>query len=324
MSNWLERAWQQGSLLLWVLAPFTLLFIVISGLRRWAYSMGLLKSVTLPVPVIVVGNLSVGGNGKTPVVLYLIELLQAQGKRVGVISRGYGGEADNWPQWVASDTPAALVGDEPRLIVQRTGVPMAVGPDRIAAAQMLLERAEVDVILSDDGLQHYRLGRKVELVVVDGERRFGNGYRLPMGPLREPVSRLASVDLVICNGGTAKPGEYSMQLQPLPLRAVDGSDRAFDADRDIVAMAGIGHPPRFFTSLENQGLMPVRCVPFDDHHPYTAPELRQLTPAAETLLMTEKDAVKCRAFAQPNWFYLPVAASLSKDFDGALLSRLKE
>ncbi|TKB49011.1 tetraacyldisaccharide 4'-kinase [Ferrimonas sediminicola] len=324
MSNWIERAWQQGSPLLWLLAPLAGLFILISGLRRLLFRLGVLTSIKLPVPVIVVGNLSAGGNGKTPVVLYLIELLRRHGYKVGVISRGYGGQAETWPQWVGPQTDPALVGDEPALIVQRTGAPMAVGPDRIKAAELLMERAEVDVIVADDGLQHYRLGRDIELVVVDGERRFGNGHRLPMGPLREPVSRLKSVDMVICNGGRPKPGEYAMTLAPDGLTAVDGSDTPFDADLEIVAMAGIGNPPRFFTSLEEQGLSPLRCVPFADHYLYSEAELAALTPDGELLLMTEKDAVKCRGFARPNWFYLPVTANLPEDFDSALLSRLKE
>lgn len=324
MSSWFERAWQQGSPVLWLLAPLTLLFILVSGLRRLLFRLGILPSARMPVPVIVVGNLSVGGNGKTPVVLYLIELLRRHGYKVGVISRGYGGQSETWPQWVAQDTDPALVGDEPALIVQRTGAPMAVGPDRIKAAQLLLERAKVDVIVADDGLQHYRLQRDIELVVVDGERRFGNGFRMPMGPMREPVSRLKSVDMVICNGGRHQAGEYPMSLAPDHLKAVDGTDRPFDPDMEIVAMAGIGNPPRFFTSLEEQGLSPLRCVPFADHYLYSEAELAALTPDGELLLMTEKDAVKCRGFARPNWFYLPVTANLPEDFDGALLSRLKE
>ncbi|TKB58534.1 tetraacyldisaccharide 4'-kinase [Ferrimonas aestuarii] len=324
MTDWIQRAWQQGHPLLWLLLPFNLLFIAIATLRKWAFALGLKKQQKLPVPVIVVGNLSVGGNGKTPVVLHLVELLARQGRRVGVISRGYGGQSDSWPQWVDANSTPRQVGDEPCLIVQRTGVPMAVGPDRIAAAKLLLERAQVDVIVSDDGLQHYRLGRDIELVVVDGERRFGNGFRLPMGPLREPKGRLKSVDAIICNGGQAPSGEFAMTLSPSALTAVDGGAQQPDLTQGAVAMAGIGNPPRFFEALTQQGITLNSQHGFGDHHPFTESELGQLAQAPVPLLMTEKDAVKCRSFAKAHWFYLPVTANLSEEFDRLLLSRLKE
>ncbi len=323
MQQWIERAWQQGHPLLWLLAPLTALFIGVTALRRGLYRLGGLKSHRLSVPVVVVGNISVGGNGKTPTVLYLVELLKARGFRPGIISRGYGGHADHYPLRLTSNTPAEQCGDEPLLMARRSGVPVAVGPDRVAAGQLLIDSGEVDILISDDGMQHYRLARTLEVAVIDGERRLGNGHRLPMGPLRESPARLQQCDFRLCNGGRAQPGEWPMALVPGRWQAVDGRGHARPG-APSVAMAGIGHPPRFFATLEAMGVRPQRCVGFPDHQAYEAATLTALTPADEALLMTEKDAVKCRAFARENWYYLPVTASLGPDFDGQFMAKLKE
>lgn len=325
MRAWIENAWQQGHPLLWLLAPLTALFWGITALRRMLYRLGIKQSVTMSVPVIVVGNISVGGNGKTPMVLWLVEWLRSQGYRPGVISRGYGGNSEHYPLLVTSDSHSHQVGDEPALIVQRTGCPMAVGPDRIAAATLLLESAEVDVIISDDGLQHYRLARDIELVIIDGQRRLGNGLLMPMGPLREGPSRLASVDLVITNGGEPQQGEYPMSLTPSEwLRVKDNQPVSSTeiAEREAVAMAGIGHPPRFFDTLKALGLRPIACHGFADHQAYTVEELQGLCEPAQMLLMTEKDAVKCRSFAGEHWYYLPVTASLPDEVAQYLKTKL--
>ncbi|QIZ75989.1 tetraacyldisaccharide 4'-kinase [Ferrimonas lipolytica] len=323
MQQWFERAWQHGHPLLWLLAPLTLLFIGISALRRWLFAAGVKSSIEVDVPVVVVGNISVGGNGKTPTVLYLTELLQRSGYRPGIISRGYGGDSKQHPMLVDSNSDPKLCGDEPLLMAQRSQVPLAVGSDRVAAAKLLIDSGLVDILISDDGMQHYRLGRTIEVAVIDGVRRFGNGLRLPMGPLRESVGRLQYCDLLICNGGTAQSGEWLMKLQPADWLKVDGSGAATPAG-EMVAMAGIGHPPRFFDTIAELGLRPVQCHAFVDHMPYSAEMLMPLVSAEQSLLMTEKDAVKCRDFAQHNWYYLPVSANLGEKFDSHFLTLLKE
>ncbi|MGL4206002.1 MAG: tetraacyldisaccharide 4'-kinase, partial [Aeromonadaceae bacterium] len=249
----LEALWYRPCRALWLLSPLSLLFGLVSLLRRQFYRLGWAQAYRPPVPVVIVGNLSVGGNGKTPVVIWLVEQLQAAGWRPGVVSRGYGGKAQVYPLLLSAQTTAAECGDEPRLIADRCGVPVAVAPKRAEAVKALLATGQVDVIICDDGLQHYALARDLELVVVDGERRFGNGHLLPMGPLREGLWRLAQVDAVICNGGQAAPGEYPMTLQPQALRSLLPQSGSLPQGARVDALAGIGHPPRFFNTLRQLG-----------------------------------------------------------------------
>ena len=197
--TWLEKRWYSTSTPL-LLLPFEWLFRLLVLLRRLAFRLGLKPSYALPVPVIVVGNISVGGTGKTPLVVWLVSLLRKAGYHPGIVSRGYGGKAERWPQQVRPDSDPQTVGDEPVMLAQRCACPIVAAPDRVAAAKLLLKHTKCDLIITDDGLQHYRLKRDIEIVVVDGERRFGNGHCLPAGPLREPQSRLAEVDFVIANG----------------------------------------------------------------------------------------------------------------------------
>ncbi|MBA2814948.1 tetraacyldisaccharide 4'-kinase [Candidatus Pantoea persica] len=307
----IERIWSGRSPLWRLLWPLSLLYGAVSTLIRLSYQRGWRQSWRAPVPVIVVGNLTAGGNGKTPVAIWLVRELQRRGLKPGVVSRGYGGKAASYPLLVNADTPPQQAGDEPVLIAQRSGVPVAVAPKRRAAVEALLARQQVDVIVTDDGLQHYALQRDREIVVVDGVRRFGNGWWLPAGPMRERASRLAQVDAVIVNGGRAEPGEIAMTLLPgdavnlLTQRSVPLS-----ALHNVVAMAGIGHPPRFFQTLRDGDVTPVAEIAFADHYAYRKDELNGLLAAGQSLLMTEKDAVKCRGFAQPDWWYLPVEAEL--------------
>ena len=198
----LDHYWYSQNPVSWLLLPVTALFCLISILRRALYRLGVLKQFNAPVPVIVIGNISVGGTGKTPLLIELCQQLITMGYKPGVISRGYGGHSVHWPVSVTSDSSAAIVGDEPLLIHCRSGCPVVVGPDRKADIDLLLSRHECDLILSDDGMQHYRMGRSAEIAVIDGTRGFGNGYCLPSGPLREPVSRLKTVDMIVVNGGT--------------------------------------------------------------------------------------------------------------------------
>lgn len=322
----LHALWYRRQPLMWLLAPLAGLYAGISALRHWLYAQGWLKVYRAPVPVIVVGNITVGGNGKTPVVVWLVEQLRAQGWHPGVISRGYGGKAEHYPLAVTAATPAAACGDEPRLIVLRCGCPLAVAPRRAEAVRCLLAQdPQVDVIIADDGLQHYALARDIELVVVDGERRFGNGCRLPMGPLRESTRRLRHVDAVICNGGVPRPGEYVMTLLPEPLRPVarQSAQSVPEPGAEVDALAGIGHPPRFFTTLQQAGFTLREAVAFADHQSYDAASLQSRF-VTRPLLMTEKDAVKCHDFARDNWWYLPVSAQLPAELLNRILAKLKD
>ncbi|PSV44480.1 tetraacyldisaccharide 4'-kinase [Photobacterium indicum] len=302
--------------------PLSKLFGFISVRRRNKYQTGEKVAYRAPVPVVVVGNITAGGNGKTPVVVWLVEQLQAKGLKPGVVSRGYGGKAPHYPYLVEDKTSTELVGDEPVLIRRRTGAPVAVSPKRSDAVMMLLEH-DVDVIITDDGLQHYALARDIEFVVIDGQRRFGNQQLLPLGPLRETCDRLAEVDFLICNGGKAKKNEAPMHLQPSALINVKTGERcSINELENIVAMAGIGHPPRFFKTLEELGVTPVHCQPFTDHQAFSETELKHLAQQGQHLVMTEKDAVKCHAFAQSNWWYVPVDAVIPTSNANAIINRI--
>ena len=318
----LEQIWYQSQKQppLWskLLEP---VFRSLSSARRRLYRSQRLSVYRAPVPVIVVGNISVGGSGKTPLVIWLVEMLREAGYKPGVISRGYGGQAKQYPLKVRAKTPVQECGDEPLLISRRTGVPLVVDPKRGRAAEYLLQQYKVDVIISDDGLQHYALARDIELAVVDGERRFGNGRCLPAGPLREPLSRLAEVDFIINNGGR-ESGEVSMKLimggawqltHPQHLRAVETFDEGTHA------LAGIGHPERFFRQLEKCGIN-IHRHPFPDHHTYRPLDL----PADGEILMTEKDAVKCLSFAADNAWAVSVQAQLPDEFRESLLALIAE
>lgn len=316
----IARIWSGESPLWLLLLPLSWLYGLVSGAIRFAYRIGLKKAWRAPVPVVVVGNLTAGGNGKTPVVIWLVEQLQQRGVHVGVVSRGYGGKADRYPLLLTPETSTEQAGDEPVLIYQRTGAPVAVSPDRCEAVNALLSQHPLQLIVTDDGLQHYRLARDKEIVVVDGVRRFGNGWWLPAGPMRERASRLKSVDAVIANGGTPQAGEIAMRLRPgLAVNLLTGERRAVNELDQIVAMAGIGHPPRFFATLAECGVTLKRSVALADHQALAQKDVDALLQPGETLVMTEKDAVKCRPFAQPDWWYLPVDAELAGDAAEKLL-----
>ncbi|MFT3789636.1 MAG: tetraacyldisaccharide 4'-kinase [Rudaea sp.] len=291
-------------------------------LHRAPYTFGWKTPQRLAVPVIVVGNLTVGGTGKTPLVIALVEALRERGRRAGVISRGYGGGVSA-PELLGADSDAACVGDEPVLIHAATGVPVAVGRDRVAAGRLLLGHHDCDVLVADDGLQHPGLFRDVEICVIDGERHFGNGLLLPAGPLREPPSRLDSVDFRVRNGGVAQVGEAAMRLAGDT--AVSLSDPTLQkplrdfASRRVHAVAGIGNPARFFAMLRAAGIEVVEHA-FADHHVFTASDIDFGDDAP--VLMTAKDAVKCRAFARPDCWQVPVRADLPEAFFDAVRTRI--
>ncbi len=305
-----------------LLRPLGALYCAAASLRARLYATRVLRPVELPVPVVVVGNISVGGTGKTPLLIWLAGALAARGYRPGIVARGYGGASREWPRSVTPGSDPREVGDEPVLLAQRTGCPVAVGPDRVAAARRLLEQSDVDVLLADDGLQHYRLARTVEIAVVDGARGLGNGRCLPAGPLRERPARLARVDALVVNGGgeqrgeagggrdvpsallarlappAARPAAIAARLETARVYSLADGREAALADfvgRRVRAVAGIGHPERFFAMLRRAGLEVVPR-PLPDHAPIGAADL---APGAEPVLLTEKDAVKCRAFAPP-------------------------
>jgi len=306
------------------LAPLGFLFSDFVKFRKFLYRIGVLKKHTMPVPVIVIGNITVGGTGKTPLIIWLAELLKNQGLKPGIISRGYGGQAEVWPQWVSADSTAEQVGDEAMLISKQTGCPMAVSPLRADAARLLLEKSDCNVVLSDDGLQHYALNRDIEIAVIDGERRFGNSFCLPAGPLREPIERLQSVDFIVVNGEKAEDHEFSMQMTGnIAVNLITGEQktlREFNAT-GCHALAGIGNPDRFFKLLESAGL---RCKThsFPDHYKFKLGDISFSD--SEPVLMTEKDAVKCMRFAGEQHWYVPVKAVPETGFTERLLALLQE
>ena len=319
----LDTVWYGRNPLSLVLLPLAWLFCAVAISRRLFYRMGWLKSYKLPVPVIVVGNIALGGTGKTPLVIWLVEFLRRNGYTPGVVSRGYGGRAESWPQQVSGDSDPRLVSDEAVLIAQRGGCPVVVGPDRVAAARALLASAPCDVIVSDDGLQHYALARDIEIGVVDGVRRHGNRRCLPAGPLREPVSRLKTVDLIVANG-VAQAGEYAMQLKgDIVHHLADAHTQALSAfnGQKIHAVAGTGHPQRFFTQLRAAGLSVIEHA-YRDHHDFSPADIDFGDDLP--VIMTEKDAVKCRRFAQDRHWYLPVAAELDEHLAEQLKRLLDE
>ncbi|MFS1538165.1 MAG: tetraacyldisaccharide 4'-kinase [Candidatus Phlomobacter fragariae] len=321
----IEKIWLGGSWLCLLLLPLSIFYGMIIGLRRLCYHFAIFPSWKAPIPIIVVGNLTVGGNGKTPVVIWLVEQLLSRGYCVGVVSRGYGGKASSYPLLVDKSISIKETGDEPALIYQRTGVPVVVAPKRVEAVKMLVRQQELDVIITDDGLQHYALKRDFEIVVIDGIRRFGNGWLLPTGPLRECQYRLNTVNAIITNGGTAKHDEIAMQLTgDIAINLLTGEKRSVCELEQVVAIAGIGHPSRFFSSLEQKGVPLIATHAFSDHQCYEFSKLTTLVTDYQTLLMTEKDAVKCSHFAQLNWWYLPVSAKVSQPGAGKILSAISE
>src|SRR5690554_3487823 len=328
--------WYQPKLVpgLWPLAPLSILFTFVAGVRRALFWLRLKKRFVASVPVIVVGNVTVGGTGKTPTVLALIEHFKQQGLRPGVVSRGYGAEGP-FPALVSADSSVAAVGDEPSLIAALSGVPVAVSPVRADAVKLLLERSDVNLIIADDGLQHYALGRDIELALVDQERGFGNGWRLPAGPLRESVRRLRNVDFVLLNGDRHDAAHgavahlperitpVAMQLIPLGWRRVaDNAEIEVPDGETAIVIAGIGHPERFFNTVKASGIAIAETRVYADHYAYKAADFYDIS-NQYPVLMTEKDAVKVREFARPHWYYLKVGMQFQEGFLDQLTDRVK-
>ena len=321
--NALERSWYQKFGWSWLLLPLSALFAGVSALRRLAFRCGLKTSHRLPVPVIVVGNISVGGTGKTPVTLRLCQMLQANGWRPGIISRGYGVKLTAPRLVKPADSPSDS-GDEPVLLAQRSGCPVVIFPDRVKGGQFLLANTDCDIIICDDGLQHYALKRDLEIVLIDASRGLGNGFLLPAGPLREGRWRLAQADVVLCNGeltdrqlATCSHGSFMLRASaPEPLLS---NSPQLAPEMAVQLVSGIGNPQRFLQTVQQLGYRIAGTHWFADHHPFTAEDLAQIpTP----LLMTEKDAVKCRAFAKSQWYSLPVQAVLPSEVETFIIERV--
>lgn len=324
MRDWLQRVWYQDRVPPLVLRA---LAAVYGAAAHAAAQRRRARRRRLPVPVVVVGNIGVGGTGKTPCVLWLVRTLHGLGYRPGVLSRGYGGSGP-FPREVSADDDPGLCGDEPMLIKARAEVPVVVAPDRYAAGRALLARhPEVNVLVCDDGLQHYQLDRDIELCVIDGRRGYGNGRLLPAGPLREPVARAGGADLILVNGGDPRPfggNAVAFDLHAEQAVALDGTRRRPLADfarTAVHAVAGIGHPARFFDSLRAFGIDVIEH-PFPDHHRFAAADLEYGDQA--DVLMTEKDAVKCRAFAQSRMWCVPVEVVAQDAVQARLAQLLRE
>ncbi len=330
--SFLVRAWYNKAPWLWLLWPISLLFRAITVWRKRVQQAQARPS---DVPVIVVGNIAVGGTGKTPLLISLCKHLQDQGMQPGVISRGYGAKANSYPLHVDVGTSVEQAGDEPVLIAEKTGCPVVVDPNRVQALQSILAEHQVDIVLSDDGLQHYRLQRRIEIAVVDGIRLFGNELCLPAGPLREPVSRLQSVDLLVVNGGEeamhpALEKAHRMQIKSVALVNLASGERRpfsgapFNIGNTIQAVAAIGNPHRFFESLESLPY-PLQRYEFPDHYRFQASDFDQtkLDPN-QPIVMTEKDATKCRDFATTNMWCVETTVELPPVFLSSLDAALNK
>lgn len=329
--TWLERHWYRVTPLSLLLRPLAFLFRAAVALRRAFYRVGILRATRVSVPVVVIGNITVGGTGKTPLVIWLAGFLRARGMQPGIVSRGYGSKTGA-PRPVTAASDPAVCGDEAVMLARSCDAPVWVGIDRAAAARALLAaHPACDVIVSDDGLQHYGLVRDVEVVVVDGGRGLGNGFMLPAGPLREPATRLASVDAIIVNVSQSAavglksitPAAFAMSLRGSEFCNLLNPEQRVGAGhfrgRRVHAVAGIGNPQRFFEHLRRLGVN-FTAHPFPDHHGFTAADLAFVD--ADCIVMTEKDAVKCWPFAREDHWVLPVAAEIDAAFGDLVLHKL--
>jgi len=302
----LEQSWYKRwgwSLLLW---PLSVVFAALSALRRLCFKLGVLKSHKVAAPVVVVGNISVGGTGKTPFTLWLCDYLQQQGLKPGILSRGYGVKLTE-PTLVQPSHSAADVGDEPRLLASASGRPVLVWPNRVEGALALLAKTDVNILICDDGLQHYALQRDLEIVLIDGQRGLGNGCLLPAGPLREGAWRLKCVDLVLSNSGASVWTPHQLTLQALPAQPVNPASMGLLTTGCAVSIVtGIGNPNRFVDTVQQAGFTVQSSHFFPDHHAFQPADFAGVK---GPILMTTKDAVKCQSFANDDWFMLPVQAT---------------
>ena len=315
LHQWLLRGWY-GPRPIWSLIPLSWLFVMLAAIRRGCYRYGIFRVVRLPVPVIVVGNITVGGTGKTPLVIWLCQVLRARGYRPGIVTRGYRGKSAHWPLRVTPTTDAGLAGDEAVLLARATKLPVIAGPDRVVAAKRLFQEHAVNVIVSDDGLQHYHLGRDFQIVTLDGELGFGNGWRLPAGPLREPAAAINHVDLVVCKGRLPSAISLPTNTPVMHMRLTEAVHLhdgvclplANFRGRSVHSVAGIGHPEQFFAALAAEGIQIERHA-LPDHARLSRQDV--MLGDGKPVLMTEKDAVKCDKFDLPDHWYVRVQAEFS-------------
>jgi tetraacyldisaccharide 4'-kinase len=321
--KWLVNSWYHPHPIRWILWPISTLYCLVIWLRKKAYQLGFFKQHKISVPVIIVGNITVGGTGKTPCVIWLAKQLTQAGFRPGIISRGYGSQADSYPQNVTAQSDPAIVGDEPVIISRHSHCPMAISPKRSEAAEYLLQHYDCNIIIADDGLQHTALKRDIEIVVVDGQRLFGNKLCLPAGPLREPLSRLECIDFIVYNG--SDNNKFNMVLtQGIAINLVDNTITQALSDfknHNAHAIAGIGNPNRFFEQLIEHGLT-IQPHAFTDHYHFQASDLA--FDDSKPILMTEKDAVKCQAFATKNMWFIPIEATISGKLEQKIIQKLAE
>lgn len=318
-NGFIEELWYGKHPLSLALLPVSWIYALFVLIRYYGYKLRLLPRNQVNVPVIIVGNLTVGGTGKTPLTIWLCNTLVMQGHKPGILSRGYGGVPAKIPQQVRPDSDPNVVGDEPVLLAKRTGCPVAVSPDRYLAAVQLLQHSDCDVLVCDDGLQHLSFDRDLEIAVIDGDRRFGNGRCLPAGPLREPLSRLSSVDIAISNGLPGK-NEFAMRYTYKDLVSIndDKITRSLDDFRNMTvhAVSGIGNPARFHSYLRSRNIRVIKNI-YPDHHNFSRKDL--VFDDDLPVVMTEKDAVKCAQFKLENTWYLPVSA----EFDDVFYHRIE-
>lgn len=321
----IETIWYKNNFFMYVLLPFSWLYILLISLRRVCYHTGIFTRYRVSSLVVVVGNINVGGTGKTPLVIWLTEYFKQKGFRIGVVSRGYGRVAyNNKPQQVRPDSAPILVGDEPVLIAKKTGCPVVVATKRRKAAEELIKYNKCDLIICDDGMQHYSLERDIEIAVIDGHRRFGNGYCLPAGPLREPVSRLKDVDMLVSKY-IADRHEFKMEYSYDNLVSIAKPTRVLSISEldsgKVHAVAGIGNPYPFFSYLRGEKLQVIEHE-FPDHYFFTKKDI--CFDDNLPVIMTEKDAIKCSDLKEKNYWYLPVKVSMPKSFTYRLDQLLKE
>ncbi|MFN3234514.1 MAG: tetraacyldisaccharide 4'-kinase [Gammaproteobacteria bacterium] len=306
-----------------LMMPFAWLFSLVAIVRRWCYQNKILPSHRFDVPVIVVGNITVGGTGKTPLVIALFHYLKNAGYKPGIVSRGYKGQIKK-PYWVTMDSDPRIVGDEALLLARRTDAPVVVFRDRVVAIESLLQDTDCDLIISDDGLQHYRMQRDVEIVVIDGQRGLGNVCLLPAGPLREPKKRLDSVDVIVAREKDFSKADFIMKIKNKALINVADRSKSVSLDlfkdQTVHAVAGIGYPKRFFDMLSSKGLHVIPHA-FADHHAFVESDLN--FDDSYPIIMTEKDAVKCEGFAKANQWYLPIEAEIDDKFFNLVLKKTK-
>ncbi|MSQ80400.1 MAG: tetraacyldisaccharide 4'-kinase [Candidatus Methylopumilus sp.] len=306
-----------------LLLPLSGFFYVLSNVRKFLYQFNFIKSFRLKVPVIVIGNITLGGTGKTPLVIYLANELKKRGYNPGILSRGYGSTKIGINE-VLQDSDISEVGDEPLLIAKYTNAPVFIGNNRVLAATELIKKyKKIDVILCDDGMQHYRLKRDIEILVVDGTRNFGNGYLLPAGPLRETKVRLKYVDAVVCNDKKIISKSYLMKYKGDSLvNLMNGKKLNLKKDKlkNIHVVAGIGNPYRFFDYLKRFNIEFNRSI-YQDHYQFTSKDFENIK--NKNIIMTEKDAIKCTKFCKSNFWYLPIVAEVDKQLMNFILRKLK-